>query len=417
MNNQYSISIFIDTRREKSNKKYPVKLRVYATQLRKQKFYPTIFEFTRKEFASIWETQKPREEYKDTRLEMQALESLANKTAKLLKPFSFEQFEKKLFRKSGEGENVFYQYQLIIDKNKKFDRYGNASNYEMSLKSIKAFLHYSKGKEPARLQFYEITPAWLNNYENFMLVTKERSRTTVSMYLRALRAVFNSAISENEIEPEVYPFGKKKYQVPSVKKVKKSLTKEQLRKLFEAKPRTPEQEEAKDLWFFSYACNGMNVKDIALLRHKDLENDKIVYYRAKTINTAKADLKPIVVYLNEWSLSIINKYGNYEKQPDGLIFKIVQNSDSEIIKFNKIKNFTRFINQNLKILAIAESLPKDISTYWARHSFSTNAIRNGASMEFVSEALNHSDLKTTQNYFAGFEDADKKELMKKMMNF
>ena len=417
MNNQYSISIFIDTRREKSNKKYPVKLRVYATQLRKQKFYPTIFEFTKKEFASIWETQKPREEYKDTRLEMQALDNLANKTAKLLKPFSFEQFEKKLFRKSGEGENVFYQYQQIIEKNEKFERYGNASNYAMSLKSIKDFLHHGKGKEPARLLFYEITPAWLNSYENYMLVNKERSRTTVSMYLRALRAVFNSAISDNEIEPEVYPFGKKKYQVPSVKKVKKSLTKEQLRKLFEAKPRTPEQEEAKDLWFFSYACNGMNVKDIALLRHKDLENDKIVYYRAKTINTAKADLKPIVIYLNEWSLSIIKKYGSSGNEPDELIFRIVQKGDSEIQKFTKIKNFTRFINQNLKKLAIAESLPKDISTYWARHSFSTNAIRNGASMEFVSEALNHRDLNTTQNYFAGFEDADKKELMKKMMNF
>ena len=59
----------------------------------------------------------------------------------------------------------------------------------------------------------------------------------------------------------------------------------------------------------------------------------------------------------------------------------------------------------------------DISTYWARHSFATNAIRKGASMEFVSEALSHSDLKTTQNYFAGFEDSSKKELMDSSMDF
>jgi site-specific recombinase XerD len=121
-------------------------------------------------------------------------------------------------------------------------------------------------------------------------------------------------------------------------------------------------------------------------------------------------------------MSFLRSSKSIKISKNNLIYLIIDNykrisSNSEIIKFNKIKNFTRFINQNLKILAIAESLPKDISTYWARHSFSTNAIRNGASMEFVSEALNHSDLKTTQNYFAGFEDADKKELMKKMMSF
>ena len=38
-------------------------------------------------------------------------------------------------------------------------------------------------------------------------------------------------------------------------------------------------------------------------------------------------------------------------------------------------------------------------------------------MEFVSEAFNHHDLKTTQNYFAGFEDEQKKEIADKLMDF
>jgi site-specific recombinase XerD len=41
----------------------------------------------------------------------------------------------------------------------------------------------------------------------------------------------------------------------------------------------------------------------------------------------------------------------------------------------------------------------------------------GASMEFVSEALGHNNLKTTQNYFAGFPEKDKKVFMEKMMKF
>ncbi|GAH80436.1 unnamed protein product [marine sediment metagenome] len=161
----------------------------------------------------------------------------------------------------------------------------------------------------------------------------------------------------------------------------------------------------------------MNTKDIAMLRYKDIQEDKIVYYRAKTINTAKADLKAITVYLNDFSRSVIEKYSNPSNSPGELIFSIINDRQSAIEKHRRIQNFVRFINQNIKKLAINEGLPGDISTYWARHSFATYAIRHGASMEFVSEALNHSDLKTTQSYFAGFEDEAKKELMKKIMEF
>lgn len=417
MKKHYSISLYLDTRREKENNKYPLKLRVYANQLGKQNLYPTKFEFSKEEFENIWESKKTRENYKQSKLKLQAIENRANEVAELIVPFSFDKFEKKLYLKAGQGEDVFFQYQSIINVNKKLGRIGNANIYELSMNSLKNFLEFSTGKEQSKLRFTEITPFWLNSYENYMINDKERSRTTVSIYLRSLRSVFNSAISENEILPEIYPFGKNKYQIPAVKKVKKALSKDQIKLLFEAKPQTPEQEKAKDFWFFSYACNGMNLKDIAMLKYEDIYDNKLIYYRAKTINTAKADLKPITIYINEFSLSMIEKYGNSDKTPKNFIFSIVNNTQSNMDKYKRIKNFTRFINQNLKKLAISVNLPSDISTYWARHTFSTMAIRNGASIEFVSEALNHSNLKTTQNYIAGFEDDVKKDFSNNLMNF
>lgn len=36
--------------------------------------------------------------------------------------------------------------------------------------------------------------------------------------------------------------------------------------------------------------------------------------------------------------------------------------------------------------------------------------RNGASLEFISEALGHSDAKTTEHYLAGFDKETKKHL-------
>lgn len=413
----YSISIFLDTRRIKEEESYPVKLRVYSNRLKKAKLYPVDMDLTIEEFQRVWKTERPRTEYKERRIKLQSIESKANEVAQGINPFSFTEFEKKLFRKVGDGDNVFYQYEVTIKKFQGLERFGTASNYSLSLKSLKDFIVYKKHKESQKLSFLEITPDWLTSYENYMISYKKRSRTTVSMYVRALRTIFNIAISEKEIDQEIYPFGKRKYQVPAVRNVKKSFSKDELKTLFEAEPKTPEQRKAKDFWFFSYTCNGVNIKDIALFKWENLKDDKIVFYRAKTINTSKTDLRPVTIYLNDFSLSVINTYGNKKREKIDLIFPFIAGGENQMDNFKSIKNFTRFINQNLKKLAVSNGLSSEISTYWARHSFATNAIRNGASMEFVSEALSHSNVRTTQGYFAGFEEKDKKDLMKSLMDF
>lgn len=405
--------IYLDTRREKQNGSYPVKLRI--TFDRKQKYYGLPgYSFTKEDFKRIT-GDRPRGQAKDDQLRLIAIEQKAIDVIDSLPNFSFPQFEKKLYRKSGEGSNVFYHYQVIIDRYKKLDRIGTVSNYDLSSKSLKNFLLYNN-KNTHKLSFSEITPAWLESYERYML-NAGRSRTTVSIYLRSLRAVFNAAINDNDIPREIYPFGLRKYQLPNVQKVKKALSREQLKQLFDAKPQTSEQEKAKDFWFLLYSFSGMNVKDLVSLRYKDIQDDKITYFRAKTIHTAKADLTAVTVYLNDFSRSIIEKYGNTSNNPGELIFSVINDRQNATKKHGKTKNFTRFLNQNLKKLAIIEGLPADISIQWSRHSFATNAIRQGASMEFVSEALNHHDLKVTQGYFAGFEDKAKRELTQKLMNF
>jgi len=44
-------------------------------------------------------------------------------------------------------------------------------------------------------------------------------------------------------------------------------------------------------------------------------------------------------------------------------------------------------------------------------------LRKGASVEFISESLGHRDIKTTQNYLAGFDLQAKKEMMKLLIDF
>jgi len=250
MNISYSISIYLDTRRKKVSGKYPVKLRVFTPVPRIQKLYPTKFEFEVKEFKSIWETFKPRNEYKEARKQLQNIELNAQKLADSLEMFSFEQFEKKLFRKANDGNDVFYQFNITINKLKSMSQIGTANLYDASLKSIKNFLLYKKGDIPSKLSFYEVTSDWLEQYERYMLDTLNRSHNTVSMYLRSFRAIFNRAIDDKDIDKEIFPFGKKKYKIPSARGIKKALTKSELKTLFDAKPNTINKKKLKIFGFF-----------------------------------------------------------------------------------------------------------------------------------------------------------------------
>lgn len=415
MKSTYSISIYLDTRRAKKSGKYPVKLRVFESNIKKQKLYPTPFDFTSKEFDSIWNTKRPRNEFKDLRLKLQALENRANEIAQDLNTFSFEQFERKLSRKKGEGSKVAYHFKQRVEELTKQNRLSTASSYTYSEKAIKLYIEDKLKVSYKSITFYDITKDWLYGFESYML-EKNRSTTTIGFYLRNLRALFNKAIAEQEVEQEIYPFGKRKYQIPSSKNVKKALSKEEIKKLFETEPKTEQQRKAKDFWFFSFNCNGMNIKDIAQLQFKDISAETLSFYRAKTVNTSKANLTPIKVYINEYIKDFISKYSVEDKNPNNYVFDILSNNITPSEAHSRIKNFTRYINQHLSKLCKANDLQK-ISSYWARHSYATLGVQKGASLEFMRESLGHSSMSTTLNYFAGFDDESKKEFSQSLMEF
>jgi len=410
MRNEYYISIYLDKRRAKKNGKFPVKLRVFTTEPRKQVLYPTKFEFTESEFHSIWETTKPRKEHQATRLILSTIEAKAVKAAEGLPSFSFEAFEKVMeLAREKKTEDVVFYYKQAIEQFKKNQQVSTASNYLYSLRSLLEF-HTDEN-----LSFSDITAQWLKSYEAHLLASG-KSKTTVGMYLRPLRAIYNSAISDGNAKPDKYPFGKTKYKIPAPKGVKKALSKEQLKALFEAEPATPEQQKAKAFWFFSYSCNGMNFKDIANLQYKDVSGETLKFLRAKTANT-NTNQAPVIAYLNDYTRGIIQQYGNSNNSPETNIFPIIDHSSPIEKQHSQVNNFIRFVNQHFLKFAKSVGIDEQVSTYWARHSFATNAIRSGASLEFVSEALSHSNLKTTQGYFAGFESDKKREISKKLMEF
>jgi site-specific recombinase XerD len=415
-----AVNLYLDTRRQKDNGSFPVKIRVYDGTTKKARLYTTDFDLSEKDFNRIFfpdKGQRFRKEETEIREDLESLKAYYSEKISNLKSFTFEALEKSLEIKSGDSMNSFFHFEAYIKELRESDRIGTASSYELSMKSLKAFLKAKKVKEQSKLLFQDITVKFLNNYETWMTVEESKSLTTVGIYLRALRVIFNRAIELKNIESDLYPFGVKKYEIPASTNPKKAFDSNQLTTLFQVEAQTPEQAKARDFWFFSFVCNGMNMKDILHLKWKNIDGDQIIFVREKTKRTKKANSKPIQVPLTDFAKSFIETYGTKEQSPNGFVFPILdENMTAEKLHFEKLK-FIRYVNQHIKNLAKANGLTENISTYWARHSFATTAVRKKASLEFVSEALGHSDLKTTKNYFAGFEDKTKKEILDDITDF
>ena len=154
------------------------------------------------------------------------------------------------------------------------------------------------------------------------MVADGKSITTVGIYLRSLRRIFNLAIEEGTIDVSKYPF--RKYKIPSPRKSKRSLKKEELKKVLNYKPKLVSEQKALDYWIFSFLCNGMNFKDIALLTNKKNTGDFIEFYRSKTENTTRDGALPIKVPISDRIAEIMDKRKVSKGKPEDYIFPILE---------------------------------------------------------------------------------------------
>jgi site-specific recombinase XerD len=405
------ISLYQDTRKSTTDGTYPIRIQVYYGT---QRYFFTGVRLSLDDFENSYKTQKPKgDRLKELKIELSAIEAKANEVADELKVFTFEKFEKQLFTTKQSLTNVIDHYNTYIAELDKNEQTGTSSSYSCSINSIKEYINYSRKNPIEVIPFDMITPEFLNNYENWM-VAQDNSRTSVGIYLRTTRKIFNQAMEDGIIDKELYPF--KKYKIPTGKNTKKAIESPDLKKLFNADVKgNIFQEKAKAFWFFSYQCNGMNIRDISELKFKDLHGTYFSFLRHKTIRTTKEDPKLIIVTITDYVKWVIDKYGNKKGRPSDYVFPIFTPGMDAKERHRVNQNFVRFINQHMKKLANNNGM--DIKgTMEARHSFSTQVTRRQG-MEFAQEALGHTTLATTQNYFAGFQNETKKEMADMLMRF
>lgn len=410
--------LMLDTRRVKKNNTYPVKLRInYRNTI---KTYLCKYDLTTEEFnlvqnlgllKKVSNTQK-RAALKITYEALQEILGRAGEIIRKMERFSFKAFENRFgIHQKVQVETVAAYYEKIIEQYRAENKYGTAEAYKTSKNSLESF-------HPG-LKFEEITVDFLKSFEHWMVREKKRSQTTVGIYLRSLRFIVNHAIDSGIINREDnYPFGKRKYQIPESQNIKKALSAQELKAIyqFDVFP-TSLQDKAKDMFLFSFFGNGINMKDIALLRFSNIHEDRIIYTREKSKNTKRSNSKGIVIMMIPELEMIINKWKIHSTDIEDYIFPVLHKDMAEDEIHWRVKQFTKDVNKGLQLIAKSLHLDKKVTTYFARHSFATALKQSGTSIAEISESLGHSSLKTTENYLASFDDHSKLLNAKKLQEF
>lgn len=384
-----TVATILDTRRQKNNDLYPVRIRV--TYRRKVQYYPTGKDLTPEQWDALPKTRSS--ELKDLRDSINNSFEIVRKEVQELAymgGFSFDALNERL--KAGVSSTVNTAFRAKINYLRKNSHIGNMSVYDNVLKGIERF----KGKN---ITFESITVEWLRQYERFLL-DENKTASTIGIHFRTIRAIMNEAKRAGKIKETQYPFGRGKYQIQAGEGRKMALTLDQIGQIARYDDGTSATAKYRDYWIFLYLCNGINVADFVKLRYRDIKDGEIYFIRQKTEHTLRKQ-KDIRVIVTDPMQRIIDTWGN-PKSHDNFIFPILNGKETALEQKKKTQYLTRAINKRMK--SIAKNLGIDhISTYTARHSFATVLKRSGASIAYISEALGHQDLKTTENYLASFE--------------
>lgn len=231
--------------------------------------------------------------------------------------------------------------------------------YKMNRERIAEYLK-SIGKTDIKLR--DITPLFVENFQNYCLKTLKTNTTNKQM--KMLKKILNFAVQERYID--VSPFQlvlreeKLNYDV---------LDKSEISKLYSQQFLDKRIENIRDMFVFQ-CMTGMAYADMAELTKEDIQDDIIIKRRKKTDIQFVIPLLPI-------AKEILEKY-NYE-------LPIISN---------------QAYNRYLKVLGDVSGLNKILHSHLARHSYACLLLNNGVDMKTISKSLGHSSLQTTERIYA-----------------
>lgn len=277
----------------------------------------------------------------------------------------------------------------VVDELQDSGNLGTAHVYKSSLNTILAF-HGTQ-----RLQFRQITPAWLKRFE-VSLRARGCSWNTVSTYLRTLRAVYNRAV-ECRKAPYVPHLFRSVYTGTRADR-RRALDGEDMKRVFTQLSHlgntAPGVGRAQELFILMFLLRGLPFVDLAYLRKSDLHGNVITYRRRKTGRALSVTLTPEAMIL-------LQKYMNRDRMSPYL-FPILRSKEDSKEAYREYQLALRNFNYRLELLGKILGLQNRLSSYTARHTWATTAYYCEIHPGIISEAMGHSSITITETYLKPF---------------
>ena len=383
--NGISVFVVLDRRRIKKSGLYPVKVEVVCRRV--QKYYPTGQDISQEDWARFPEglgastVEMIEDTFYRVRSEVDALVRNGN--------FSFSALRTRF---GGRGSGTVDS--MLAAMMEEFRREGKVNSFYRCRSALKNINRFGGSDIPLA----DVTVDWLKRCEKFWS-DEGKSQTTVSIYMKTLKTVMKQALDDGLIPARSFPYGHRRYVIrPGIGR-KLVLSKSSIKKIIQYRG-DPRLEEYRDLWLFSYLCNGINFKDMLYLKYSNVVAGEIWFVRAKTRYSLSGGKQIKAVFTPEMRM-IVARWGNeYDGNGDTYLFRYASPMDDAFDMANRVRKVIARCNRALARIAEEIGIPR-FTTYSARHSFATVLKWNGADISYISESLGHSNLAVTENYLAG----------------
>lgn len=388
-------SLYLDTRRIKKNKCYPLKIKVLYDGVKK--YYPLYYDLTIKEFEGAINRSR---DYIETSIKIYDELNKIQKILNSLEDFSFNFLENILKNSTVNNTDKLEDwFNTKIEQLKENDQISTAETYEHAIAAI--------NKIGKNLKLIDIDEKFLKTFYNKLVYADNNqiNITSAGMYMRNLRHILNLAIDAGALDRKYYPF--KKFTIPAGKKRKynnATVSHSDLLKIInyksEGKTRLARlKQKYVDYFAFCYYLGGCNFTDLLKLKPNcfvsDGDNINIEFIRQKTKRTSKQS-STIVHRVNPHMIEIMKRQCQSNTK---YLFPVLSGNEGAATR-NKIQIFIKQTNDFIQ--RVAEELQiknaSSITTYSARHSYATHLFNSGFSTAQVASLLGHEDTKTTENY-------------------
>ena len=296
--------------------------------------------------------------------------------------------------------SVFTFVEALIAKKDRMQRLGTRNNY------LNAYHRFREFRRDEDITFGQMTADMLEEYEAWLRARGLR-QTSIANYLRTLRTFYHKAVNEHlATDPGIFAH----VQTRGMQTRKRAISICDIRKIEQLKLlHGSSLDLARDLFLFSFYMRGMAFVDMAFLKKSDLRCGMVTYNRRKT-NQA------LTLAWEAPMQTLVSKYAGQTQNSPYMLPILTGNEPNPYMRY---KNKELHVNRCLKKIGMMIGLKVPLTTYVARHSWASIALRLDIPLATISEGMGHNSYRTTQIYLQSLDvdtiDQANKKILKQVL--